>query len=115
MVQLAQVDPAAGAPGGVLVLCIIFVAPIAIILHFVLRRFWLVVGICSTAFTIFMLATWAYFEWLRHEHTDFVSNMKLNILGAVASLLVSSAAGVPLLLARHTEEKRKRRHASRAP
>jgi hypothetical protein len=114
MVHLAQVDPAAGAPAGVLVLCIIIVGPISMILHFVLRRFRVVVALSTVAFTLFLLAVWAYFELVRHEHSDFWDFMKMVVLAAVGSLLVSSAAGVPLLLARHSEEKRKRQHASGA-
>ncbi|HWW01077.1 MAG TPA: hypothetical protein VNZ64_15375 [Candidatus Acidoferrum sp.] len=114
MVHLAQVDPAAGAPGGVLVLCIVIVGPISMILHFVLRRFRVVVALSTVAFTLFLLAVWAYFELVRHEHSDFWDFMKMVVLAAVGSLLVSSAAGVPLLLARYSTEKRKRQHASRA-
>ena len=114
MVHLAQVDPAAGAPAGVRVLCIIIVGPISMILHFVLRRFRVVVALTTVTFTLLWLAVWAYFELIRHEHSDVWDFMKLVVLAAVGSLLVSSAAGVPLLLARHSEEKRWRRHASGA-
>jgi hypothetical protein len=114
MLQLAQVDPAAGALAGVLVLCIIIVGPISMVLHFVLRRFRVVVALSTAAFTLFLFAVWAYFELVRHEHSDFWDFIKLVVLAAAGSLLVSSAAGVPLLLARHSEEKRKRQHASGA-
>ena len=114
MVYLAQADPAAGAAAGVLVLCIIIVAPVSMILHFVLRRFRVVVALSTVAFTFFCLAVWAYFEWVRHEHSDSWDFMKIVFLGAVGSLLVSSAAGLPLLLARHSGEKRKRQYASGA-
>jgi hypothetical protein len=115
MVHLAQVDPAAGAPAGVLVLCVIIVGPIAMILHFVVRRFRFVVTLSTVGFTLFLLAVWAYFEFVRHEHSDFWDFIKLVVLAAMASLFVSSAAGVPLLLARRSEDKRKRQHASGAP
>lgn len=114
MVHLAQVDPAAGAFWGVLLLCIIFVGSISMLLHFVLRRFRMVVALSTTGFIVFLLAVWAYFEFIRHEHTDFGDFMKLAVLGAAVSLVVSSAAGIPLLLAKHWEEKRRRRQASGA-
>jgi hypothetical protein len=115
MVHLAQVDPAAGAPAGVLVLCIIIVGPISMILHFVLRRFRIVVTLSTVGFTLLLFAIWAYSEFVRHEHSGLWDFMKLVALAAVASLLVSSAAGVPLLLARRSEDKRNRQHPFSAP
>src|SRR5579872_5906924 len=103
MVHLAQVDPAAGAPAGVIVLCIIIVGPISMILHFVVRRFRVVVALSTIASSLFFLAFWAYFELMRHEHCDVWDCLRLALLAGVGSLLVSSAAGVPLLLARHSE------------
>ena len=115
MVPLAQVDPAAGAPAGVLILCVIIVGPISMILHFALRRFRVVVALCTVAFTLFLLAVWAYFEFVKREHGEFLDLMKLTALGTIAALLISSAAGIPLLLARHSEDKRRRQNASGAP
>ena len=96
MAHLAQVDPAGGAPAVVLVLCIIIVGPISMILHFVLRRFRVVVALSTTAFTFFFFAVWAYFELVRHEHSDFWDFVRVVVLAAVGSLLVSSAAWIPL-------------------
>src|SRR5882724_1627381 len=118
MVQLAQIDPTAGAPAAILVLCIIFVGPISLILHFVLRQFRFVVTMCTIGFTFLLLAVWLYFELFRRGQSastgsDVWDFAKLILFGALVSLLVSSAAGVPLLVARHSEEKRKRRPAAR--
>lgn len=110
MVELAQIDPGAGVPAGVVILCVFIVGPLALVLHFVLRRFRLVVGVSTAAFAVFLVGGFLADRGPK-ESTDYWVFSKVFLLGLVASLLISCLAGVPLLVARYSEEKRKRRYA----
>ena len=93
--------------------CVVLVTPLALVLHPLLRRFGLVVGISTAAFTLFLLAIWLYFELFKpdqasHSSADLRALAKLLLLAIVASLIISSAAGLPTLLAMNSQAQRKR-------
>lgn len=96
MLGLAMIDSGAGAAGGILAFCLFVVGPIALVLHLLIRRFFVVTLIVSAAFTLFELSLWIYFNasvpgrrWLSFQLVWF---------GMIISLIVSMVAGIPSLL-----------------
>ncbi|MGN6642484.1 MAG: hypothetical protein ACTHKU_05730 [Verrucomicrobiota bacterium] len=101
-----MIDAAGGAGGGLLAMCLFIVAPIALLLHFGVRRFFLVAFLTALVFTLFMLGLWIYFD-------AFVpgrrwSSFPLVWMGFIVSFIVSLVAGVPAILFRWISKRGKK-------
>jgi hypothetical protein len=86
-----MIDAAAGA-GGLLALCVFVVAPIALLLHFWIRRFILISFLIAVAFTLFMLGVWIYFD--ASVPSRRWSSFPLVWMGFVVSLIVALAPAI---------------------
>lgn len=106
MHTLAMIDAAGAAGGGLIALCFFIVAPIAMLLHFRIHRFFLVAFLAAVIFTLFMLGLWIYFDAFVPARRW--SSFQLVWMGFIASFVVSMAAGVPAILVRWLSKKAKK-------
>jgi hypothetical protein len=103
---LAMIDPAGGAGGGLIALCLFIVAPIALWLHFRIRRYFLVAFLIAVVFTIFVSGLWIFFDAFVPSRRW--SSFPLVWIGFVVSFVVSLAAGIPAILVRYFHRRSKK-------
>ena len=93
---IATIDPGAGAGGGLIALCLFVVAPIALVVHLLVRRFILVSLATSCVFALLLLGLWLYFDAGVPERRWL--SFRLVWVGSLVALAVSIVAGIPALL-----------------
>ncbi|HEV7300745.1 MAG TPA: hypothetical protein VGN72_15370 [Tepidisphaeraceae bacterium] len=84
------------ADGGLLALCLFGVAPVALFVHLLVRRFVFVSLVISLVFGLFLLGLWLYFD-AGVPGRRWVS-FRLVWVGFIIAMVVSAIAGIPTLL-----------------
>jgi hypothetical protein len=99
-------DSSGAAASGVIFMCLFWVGPCALVLHFVVRRYLVAALTVSGALALFLTSVWLYYMFFdRHQAPKGTYIVELEILG-LGCLLSFMVSGLPALLFRFFRRRR---------